>query len=278
MHWRDLAPLGVGLAADVAGSEPGIRAFLRGHHRVDYLNVSGLAMQLPRLKHYLRELVGQVPIVFHALTFNTALPSAEPEDVITGTRDTVGCLGARWVAQDIGVWLLNGVYQDALLLPPVLDRRSAKDVAAKVSSLQNMIGVPFLVENPPFITVAEDMHLLDYLSLVSNEADCGIVLDVGHLMIYQLATRRGLADMPTARFPFDRVVEVHLAGLEELASGTTRRLIDRHDLPIREECWSFLETFLPRMTQLKGLTLEQEYCARELARAHVRRARRLLRQ
>ena len=277
MRWLQLDNLGLGLAGDVSNVPPGILSFLSGPDRVDYLNVSGHATQLERLRHYVDSIRESTPMVFHALNFNPALEREEPDWLVRRTREIVEYVGARWAAQDLGVWLLGSTYQDALLLPPILDTKSIAPTAEKIKFLEAALGVPFFVENPPFCVVAEEMHLLEYLAELSRAAACGIVLDIGHLFIYQLASGRGLLDMPIDSFPFDRVAEVHIAGLDESGfHSAAPRYVDRHDLPIREECWEFLQEFLPRMTNIKGVTLEQEHCSEDLVRTHIRRAREIL--
>jgi uncharacterized protein (UPF0276 family) len=123
-----------------------------------------------------------------------------------------------------------------------------------------------------------DHALLDFIARISREADCAIVLDIGHLLGYQYATGRAPGDMPLDRFPFERVIEIHLVGLERSVSGAHVCYLDQHGAAVTEPCWQLLRELLPRMRNLKDLTLEQEFCEDELVRQHLKRARHLVRE
>lgn len=276
MDWRQLDRLGLGLSADVASSRPDWRKFLGGANAIDYLNFGAHFNQLERLEYYISDIRGKIPIVFHPLDFNVALGHDEPKHAIEGVANVIGYLGACWAGQDIAIWRLGGVYQDALLVPPVFDYPSVHEAAKKVKSLQAYLPCPFLIENPPVAFAMGDLHVLEFLGCVANEADCGIVLDIGHLLSFQAAVGRPYGELPWRTFPFDRVVEIHLAGLGESLVGGDLQLIDRHDLPITEESWELLQWLLPRTVNLKGLTLEQEFCDEHLICEHISRARSLL--
>ena len=120
--------------------------------------------------------------------------------------------------------------------------------------------------------------MLEFMNVVSREADCGIVLDVGHLIGYQQGTGRAMSDMPFAAFPFDRVIEIHLAGLQFSHVGDETAIIDQHSYPIHDLCWEFFADHVRRMTNLKGVTLEQEFCTTEMVAQHLAKARRICRE
>jgi uncharacterized protein (UPF0276 family) len=183
-----------------------------------------------------------------------------------------------WTGQDVGVWTFEGQYLGSFLIPAVLDQESVAETSEKVRYIQSRLHCPFLIENPPVNFSLETMHMLDFIAAVSHSADCGIVLDIGHLIGYQQATGRALDDMPVSSFPFDRVVEVHVAGLQISKVGGDTNIIDQHSLPVHELCWEFLAQFGNKMTNLKGVTLEQEFCVDELVRVHLQKARSLTKE
>jgi uncharacterized protein (UPF0276 family) len=275
MHFTELPKLGIGLGADVSSVSPNFRAFIdNGVDSIDYLNFGAHFSQQRRVRHYIGDLIdGGFPLVFHPINFNTALADQEHPTYVDSLPSIARDASALWAGQDIGVWTHGGQYLGAYLLPVILDDASAHAVAEKIRTLDDMFHCPFAVENPPVYFSLERMHMLDFMSLVSEEADCGLVLDIGHLIGYQQATGRELNDMPLERFPFDRVIEVHLAGLEFSYSGDDTAIIDRHSAPIHELCWEWFTANARQMTSLKGITLEQEYGDNEMVLAHLRKAR-----
>jgi uncharacterized protein (UPF0276 family) len=164
------------------------------------------------------------------------------------------------------------------MMPPILDDRSAEEATQKARWLQTAFELPFLLENPPFAAVAGKLHLLHYMRRVAEGADCGLVLDIGHLLTYQRATGRAFDDSIIVSGVLQHVAELHMAGLWEITTPQGVQFLDRHDLPIREDCWEFLEKYLPAMVNLKGITLEQERCAPDLIAAHVKRLHGIVRK
>jgi uncharacterized protein len=280
MHFSNIPTLGVGLAADVSGVLPNYRNFLPPNSdTIDYLSFGAHYLQLARVKHYIDDLIGLgLPIVFHPINFNIALEESEDPEVVSKTAAIASHCNAVWTGQDVGLWTCRGQYLGSFLVPAIFDERSAVEVAKKVRYLNEVLPCPFLIENPPVTFSLETMHLLDFISIVAEDADAGIVLDIGHLIGYQQATGRQVNDMPLGRFPFDRVVEVHLAGLQFSRIGNDTNIIDQHAYPVHDLCWQFLEQNIDRMHNLKGLTLEQEFCEDELVLKHLRKARVLTRQ
>ena len=275
MHYTELPTLGVGLAADVSGIRPNYRDFLgSASDTIDYLSFGAHYVQQARVRHYIDDLVqSRFPIVFHPINFNVALSELESSRVSNDIVDIASYCNAVWTGQDIAVWTYRNQYLGSFLIPVIFDDIAVSEVAAKVKHLNSILPCPFLIENPPVGFSLETMHLIDFMRQVSEAADCGIVLDIGHLIGYQQATGRSPTDMPVARFPFDRVVEIHVAGLQFSKIGDHTNIIDRHAYPVHELCWQFLEEHVHRMTNLRGITLEQEFCENELVLKHLRKAR-----
>src|SRR5882757_4445152 len=259
MHFSELPVLGVGLAADVAGALPNFRLFLNGDDIVDYLAFGAHYVQKARIHHYISDLIDtHLPIVFHPINLNVAIDDKEEDEVLTGIQEIAGYCNAVWTGQDVGIWTYGNQYLGSFLVPPILDEESVATAARKVTSINAAMPCPFLIENPPVGVSIEAMHILDFMARTCELADCGMVLDIGHLIGYQQATGRSPRDMPINHFPFERIVEIHVAGLQFSKIGKNINIIDQHSYPVHELCWDFLREHAHRMTGLKGITLEQE--------------------
>ena len=275
MHYSEIPTLGIGLAADVAGAMPNFRNFLGAvEDPIDYLSFGAHHVQKARIAHYVDDLIqSDLPMVFHPINLNVAIEDAEDESTLRKIVEIAEYSNAVWAGQDVGVWSYDGQYLGAYLIPAIFDEESVREATRKTLLLNQELPCPFLIENPPVSFSLETMHKLDFMRLVSEEADCGIVLDVGHLIGYQQATGRAMDDMPLDRFPFHRVVEIHMAGLQFSQIGNDLNIIDQHYSPVHDLCWEFLDKYADQMSNLKGITLEQEYCKDELVRVHLRKAR-----
>lgn len=276
MHFSEIPRLGIGLAADVAGAMPNYRCFLNpdSADTIDYLSFGAHYTQKRRIAHYISDLVeARIPIVFHPVNFNVAIRADEPAEILEGTRDIVDYVSAVWMGQDVGVWSYKNHYLGPMLMPAIFDEMSALETAEQVKYIQAQMPCPYLVETPPVNAFIGRMHILEFIAKVSEAADCGIVLDLGHVIGYQQAAGLELDRLPWENFPFDRVVEIHVAGLQFSSVGDDLNIIDQHAYPVHEMCWELLHDIGKNLGSLKGLTLEQEYCADELVLKHLRIAR-----
>ncbi len=198
------------------------------------------------------------PTTFHFLDLN--LEEAEDLDAawLAGTLALARELRAAWLCGDAGLWHLGPRDRGhGTLLPPVLEPGSARELAANVRSLRERTGLEVLPENPPAHVYLGELSLLDYFARVSEEADCGLLLDVAHLAIHQRVTGReptdGLAD-----FPLDRVVEVHVAGGTEFSHAGRTFVDDDHTPEPLRDTWEILAAVLPRASNLRAVVYECE--------------------
>ena len=198
-------------------------------------------------------------------------------------------LQSAWLNHECATKYLAG-YHYGTYLPPLYTPLSAKVVADNTRLIQHLLdqqcrlahgSTPLLLLEMPPLTyfVAGTMSIPKFFRDVSEQAPCGLVLDVGHLWTvfrYSGAHRA----MPLARFveqflnefPMDRVVEIHVAGLAiheshrtlasrpngDMGDDALPAWIDDHAAPIPNVLFEMLDQILchPRLTSLKGLALE----------------------
>lgn len=198
------------------------------------------------------------PTTYHFLDVNLD----EPDDLDAGwvgeMAGLVDQLGAAWVCGDLGLWHF-GVRDRAhmLLLPPVLSAASADAMAAGIRSLREGVGREVLPENPPGEVFVGDLHLLEYFARVAEAADTGLLCDLAHLAMYQrsrgLDWRAGLDSVP-----FERVVELHVAGGDLRDHEGYRWVEDTHGGEPLPEVWDLLGVFAERAPNLKAVVFECE--------------------
>jgi hypothetical protein len=112
----------------------------------------------------------------------------------------------------------------------------------------------------------------EFFRIVTDRVACGLVLDIGHLWtLYRYtAVRRDksleqFVEQFLDTFPLERVVEIHVAGLDEHeavhtgdADENLPAWIDHHAAPIPPVLWDVLDQVLahPRLSSLRALALE----------------------
>jgi uncharacterized protein (UPF0276 family) len=198
------------------------------------------------------------PTTYHFLDVNLD----EPEDLETqwlaAVRETIAILRPAWMCGDAGMWHFGARDRGhMLLLPPVLVPEAVAPMAAGIVALREATGLEVLPENPPGAAFVGPLHVLEFFAAVAEAADTGLLLDCAHLAMFQRA--RGLP--PTAGFdalPWDRVIELHVAGGSERAVEGLTFVEDDHGAHVLPDTWEIFEAALPRAKQLRAVVVECE--------------------
>lgn len=217
-----------------------------------------------------------LPAIFHPVHLNLWGPELEPAADLAALRDHLRAVGSPWVGNDVGWWHRRGVpFPGHLYVAPPFDTRGVEQCAAHAAHVQAAIDVPLLLENPAVLHRDGGMHVLDFLAALHARTGCGILLDLGHLLAWQLV--HGLP--PTAGldgFPLEGVVEIHVAGGVVTERDGRRFYLDDHALPVRDEVFELLDALLPRCTGLRALTFEADGHPEHVAAATLERLRRAI--
>jgi len=215
----------------------------------------------------------ELPVIFHPVHLNLWGPELESAENLAALRAHLAAVGSPWVGNDVGWWHhRDAPFPGYLYVAPPLTRAGVEQCAAHAAHVQAHLDVPLLLENPAVLFRNGDLHVLDFLAALHARTGAPLLLDLGHLLSFQLA--HGLArDTALDGFPLDRVAEIHVAG-GVITSG--RFYVDDHGQPVREELFELLERILPRCTALRALTFEADGHPEPVARRTLERLRRML--
>ena len=198
------------------------------------------------------------PTTYHFLDVNLDEPEDQDADWLTGVRSAIALLRPAWLCGDAGLWHFGPRDRGhMLLLPPILTADAADAIAAGIRSLSAATGLEVLPENPPGTVYLGDMTLPAFYQRVAEQADCGLLLDLAHLGIYQ--RQRGqppLADL--AALDLERVVEVHVAGGVVRDHQGFAWVEDLHGPDLLDDTWLLLEWLAPRAPNLRAVVFECE--------------------
>jgi len=198
------------------------------------------------------------PTTYHFLDGNLEERESLSEEWLAAVGGLARELGAAWLCGDAGLWHLGPRDRGhGVLAPPILCAESAAEMAENVRRMRESVGLEVLPENPPAHLYLGDLHLLDYFARVADGADCGLLLDVAHLAIYQRAAGHSPLDGLDG-FPLERVLEVHVAGGSEFLHGGRRFVDDGHGPTPIGDTWTILAHVLPRAARLRALVFECE--------------------
>jgi uncharacterized protein len=226
-----LPDLGVGLGlrtvhyADIVGQRPAVDWFEVLSE--NYMQTAG------RPLHFLDAIAEHYPVVLHGVSLS--IGSADPLDraYLTELRALRDRTRARWVSDHLCWTGVAGKNTHDLLPLPYTDE-CLRHVVDRVRAVQDFLGAPLALENPSTYVehAGASMREWEFLARLADEADCALLLDVNNVFVS--AYNHGF-DPATylAAMPFDRVVQLHVAGHTD--HGT--HIIDSHIGPVPDPVW-----------------------------------------
>ncbi len=172
--------------------------------------------------------------------------------------EAIEVLRPAWLCGDAGLWHFGARDRGhMLLLPPILVGESIGPMAAGIRRLREATGLEVLPENPPGAAFLGDLHLLDFFAGLAEAADTGLVLDCAHLAMYQRCC--GLDPLTAVDgFPWERVIELHIAGGREETVDGLRWVEDDHGVDVLEDTWTITQAAIERASNLRAVVVECE--------------------
>ncbi|MBL8572629.1 MAG: DUF692 domain-containing protein [Hyphomicrobiaceae bacterium] len=125
------------------------------------------------------------------------------------------------------------------LLPVPYDGATLARVVEHIDTVQSTLGRPMLLENPStYVAFAgSTWDEVDFIAEVARRTGCGLLLDVNNVWVSSINQQRDPIDY-LARFPVDKVGEIHLAGHAPDTDDDGRPLlIDAHDRAVADVVW-----------------------------------------
>jgi len=289
---RRVSPIphhGLGLSVDVY--QPDLFALLTAleQHGVSFGYLEVFQASTQALTEVRRRLPGAL-LEYHAEGLWVTQPdflSQYPVGVeVLAAAEQLRTLGSWWANYEGAAKQMAG-YSFGTYLPPLFTLASADVTAENIAWVQERLdrlspiisgmGPLILLETPPLTYFGfGDIDMADFFRVVTDQVGCGVVLDIGHLWtVYRYSKNyRRLPLEPYLqdfldRFPLERVVHVHAAGLavhEHMQSrcedsnppDSLPRWIDSHGAPIPAVLFDMLEQVVshPGLSQIRGLALE----------------------
>jgi uncharacterized protein len=200
-------------------------------------------------------------VLFHPSYINFCGSFANASDWLETTAQHIDTVKSPWFAQDCAYcfWQEGPGYSTQLgyFIPPILNAASLQKAVQRVKEVQAIIPVTIAIEPPPVVFVVGHMPVFTFFGELARQADCAILLDMGHLVSYEMATGKRVRDA-LADLPCERVIEIHVAG-GKLQKGKDGDIyVDAHECAILPQTWQMLEDLLPELPNVKAICYECE--------------------
>jgi uncharacterized protein (UPF0276 family) len=186
-----------------------------------------------RPRHVLEQIAERYPIVMHGVSMS--IGSTDPLNIeyLKKLKKLASAVGARWVSDHL-CWTGVAGLNSHDLLPIPLNEETLRHVVERIRVVQDLLERPLVLENPSsYVTFADStMTEWEFLTRMSEEADCGLLLDVNNVYVssrnHDFDPREYIENVP-----HERIVQCHLAGHTNL--GT--HIIDTHDDHVINPVW-----------------------------------------
>ncbi|HRH45014.1 MAG TPA: DUF692 domain-containing protein [Pyrinomonadaceae bacterium] len=193
------------------------------------------------------------PLIPHGL--NLSLGSAEgiDESYLEKFAQLVEDIQPEWFSDHI-CWTKSGGIEIGHLSPVPFTNESLKVLIRNISKVKNRIKTPLILENITYMFryPSAEMDEAEFLTILLNETDCGLLLDVTNLYInsinHQFDWRKFLD-----KLPMERVVQLHFVG----GHRHKNYLIDSHSFQTPNEIWEVFREVCSR-TEVEGAILERD--------------------
>lgn len=182
---------------------------------------------------YLCAIREHYPLTLHGVSLSIGSTDPLNQEYLKSLKQLINQVEPAWISDHLCWTSVDGRYFPELFpLPHHED--VIKHVAERIIQVQDFLGQRILIENISRYLAFKDQSLTEweFLSEVSRQADCDILLDVNNLYVnacnHQLCIHTYLAGLPK-----ERVKQFHLAGHRKM----TTHLLDTHDQAVTESVW-----------------------------------------
>ena len=182
------------------------------------------------------------PVVLHGVSLSLGSTDPLNDRYLQALRALVDRVAPAWVSDHLCWGSVGGRYAHDLLPLPYTEE-ALRHIVTRLKMVQDRLGRQILIENvSSYLTFAHSaMPEWEFLAAVSEQADCGILLDVNN--VYVSAVNHGFdAERYITSMPADRVGQIHLAGHSD--KGT--HLLDTHDGHVVPAVWDLYRLAVQR--------------------------------
>ncbi len=247
--WNSIEPRGIGQRWDGEDTARLCRHLGAG---IDYVE--------PNLPVALDRLPADVVVITHSSELGLASTGALNPGMVDTLSAQIQAVDPPWTGEHFSLVSAQATGDLGYNAAPILDDAAIEAGIVHVGELQRRYGRPLALEAGPRYLALRGWDDHAAILAISKATDCGILVDVSHHLVSMLNLGRtptdGLSDEV-----LERTVELHITGLGRHKDG--RHFHDHHGVPIDDAGWTLLEWVLPRVPNLKGITLEHDASVQE---------------
>ena len=214
----------------------------------------------------------KVPVVLHCASLSIAGTVPCPDGVADDIDQWVRRTGTPWIGEHLAFitarrseagdiaepYAPGEPYNIGYTVSPPMNAATVERAGRALERHARRFAVPIIVENSPvyFAVPGSTMAQTAFIREVCDRADAGLLLDLAHFCITCKASRVDPLQEVDA-LPLERVVEIHISGIEQQADAAW----DDHASRAPEIVYRLLAQVLHRASP-RAVTLEYNWSSR----------------
>ena len=190
-----------------------------------------------RPRYVLDQIAERYQIVMHGVSLSIGSTDPLNREYLQKLKQLANEVNAFWVSDHL-CWTGVATRNSHDLLPVPFNEDTLRHVVRRIRIVQDILERPLVLENPSsYVTfAASTMSEWEFITRMTAEADCGILLDVNN--VYVSSVNHDFDPEHYIRsVPHERVVQFHLAGHTNMGNYC----IDTHDGRVIDPVWKLYQ-------------------------------------
>ncbi len=275
-----LPTLGVGASLSLSSSPDPVK-LVQTKNGPSFVEYAGLVDVDEVINEVERIHAAGAPVLYHPSYINFCGSFTNSTSWLEATAKHIETVDSAWFAQDLAYcfWQEGHSYSTQLgyFIPPIFNQASLELAIERVREVQAIVPVTVAIEPPPMCFIAGNLDLFSFFGRIAEETNCAILLDMGHLVSYEMASGKYIEEQ-LDKLPKERVVEVHIAGGKVKQGEQGPIYVDAHECEIVNETWRMFEKMLPVLPNVKAVCFECENVNEHRVLDTLQRIRHIVRQ
>ena len=220
-----------------------------------------------KFRDQLETFAARYPLMCHGLSLSLGGPAPLDTGFLHHIKDFLTRYAIDVYSEHLSYCTDDGHLYD--LLPIPFTEEAVRYVAARIRTVQDILGRRIAVENVSYYAAPErELDEATFVAAVIAEADCDLLLDVNNVYVNSVNHGYDPASFIDA-LPSHAVRYVHVAGHYQQAEDL---IIDSHGAPVIEPVWALLDRAYQRFGPLPTV-LERDFNIPRLAELLVETTR-----